>query len=100
MPNKKNQDFMSSFRWHSCIGLDHLFRGGEQDVRSLPVSSNYVKKMFVAAGRGAGNRGLLIHRTKRCLWKMSKDNSYIEPVCHSDVLTLDDLQGEETTMNI
>ena len=29
---------------------------------------------------------------------MRKDNSYIAPVSHSDVLTLDDLQGEETTM--
>lgn len=95
----KDDDFsFTSFKWHSSVGIDNVLTDSKRYVSKLPSNSGYVKRMFVAAGHGGDDKSLLIHKTKHCLWKMSSDNSYIEPVFSSDVLSLEDLKDDITTM--
>jgi len=44
--------------------------------------------MFTAAGNN-----ILIHKTTRCLWKISDDKKTIEPVFSSDVLSTEDVKA-------
>ena len=96
---KDDSSSMTSFRWHSSVGIDAALSNSKRYVTRLPSDSEYVKRMFVAAGRGNDGKEQLIHRTKTCLWKMSADNSYIEPVFASDVLSVDDLNEDITTLS-
>jgi hypothetical protein len=47
--------------------------------------------MFIVAGEN-----FLIHKTTRCLWKLSDDKKSIEPVFNRDVLTEDDVKAAMT----
>lgn len=95
---KDDKSSFTSFRWHSSIGPDVAISNSKRYVTRLPVDHEYVKRMFIAAGRGNDGKAQLIHRTKTCLWKMSSDNSYIEPVFASDVLSVEDLGEDITTI--
>lgn len=95
----KDDDFsFTSFSWNSSVGIDACLSNSKRFISQLPAKSEYVGKMFIAAGRGGDNKGILIHKTKHCLWKFSKDNSYIEPVFASDVLSVEDLDEDINTM--
>lgn len=74
------------FRWHSATGLDAALSGAENVVVRLPYNAR-VASMFVAAGND-----MLIHKTTKCLWKMSKDKKAIEPVFNNDILSEDDVK--------
>lgn len=87
-----------NFRWHSSLGIDTVLDNTKRLVTELPRSSEYVSRMFVAAGRRNDGGNLLIHKLRHCLWEMSDDNSYIKPVHASDVLTLQDLEDDITTI--
>ena len=77
-------DFLQDFTWHSAIGIDSAL-DGKRFVTRLR-KSHRAMGMFEASGNG-----LLIHKTTRCLWKISDDKKYIEPVFGNDVLTEDDV---------
>lgn len=96
--NRNDESSFTSFRWHSSVGIDTVLGDSKRYIARLPAKSAYVARMFVASGRGGDNKALLIHRTKKSLWKMSSDNSYIEPVFSSDVLSVDDLKDDITTI--
>ena len=73
--------------WHSSIGFKKLEnRVVRKYVAGLPINSR-VMSMFASAGRD-----VLIHKTTKCLWRMSKDGKSIEPVFANDVLTVDDVK--------
>jgi len=91
----KDDDFsFTNFQWHSSVGIDATLTNSKRYVANLPSNSEYVAKMFRCAGRCGDNRDILIHKTKHCLWKFSEDNSYIEPIFASDVLSLDDINDD------
>ena len=73
-------DVLEDFTWHSAIGID-CDLDGKRLVARLPRTRRALG-MFEASGND-----LLIHKTTRCLWKLSDDNKHIEPVFGSDVLT-------------
>jgi hypothetical protein len=79
-------DIFEGFCWHSSIGIDSTLEGNKRFVTRLP-NTKVALSMFVASGNN-----LLIHKTTRCLWKMSDDKKTIEPVFSSDVLSLDEVQ--------
>jgi hypothetical protein len=73
--------------WHSSLGLKSLEdRVARRFIASLPVNTR-VMAMFASAGRD-----VLVHKTTKCLWRMSKDGKSIEPVFANDVLTEDDVR--------
>ena len=76
----RTEDF-EGFSWHSSIGIDCSLDGSRKFVTRMP-NSRQARSMFVAAGDS-----LLVHKTTRCLWKVSDDKKFIEPVFSSDVLT-------------
>ena len=78
-------DILRDFTWHSAIGIDCALDGKKFVTRLR--RSRRVMSMFEASGND-----LLIHKTTRCLWKISDDKKYIEPVFGNDVLTEDDVQ--------
>lgn len=78
-------DILRDFTWHSAIGIDCAL-DDKKFVTRLRMSRN-VMGMFEASGND-----LLIHKTTRCLWKISDDKKYIEPVFGNDVLTEDDVR--------
>jgi hypothetical protein len=80
-----DDDFFSSFNWHSSIGIDSAIDGDKRFVTRIP-NSREARAMFTAAGNN-----LLIHKTTKCLWKLNGD--CIEPVFSSDVLTEDDVKS-------
>jgi len=91
----KDDEFsFTNFQWHSSVGIDATLNNTKRYVSSLPVNSEYVAKMFRCAGRGGDSRNILIHKTKHCLWKFSDDNSHIEPIFASDVLSVDDINED------
>ncbi len=69
------------FNWHSSIGVDSAMEGNKRFVTRIP-NTRRARSMFVASGND-----LLIHRTTRCLWRISDDKESIEPVFGSDVLS-------------
>lgn len=84
-----DKDFFASFAWHSSLGMDCV-AGKVKAIKSLP--NNKVARGFFFS---AGNK-LLIHKTTKCLWRVSKDGKTIEPVFASDVLTEEDLKEAMT----
>jgi len=84
-----SKDILQDFTWHSCIGIDCTL-DGKKFVSRLP-NNKRAMAMFEASGNS-----LLIHKTTRCLWKLSDDSKYIEPVFGNDVLTEDDVREAMT----
>jgi hypothetical protein len=77
-------DVFENFTWHSAIGVDFAL-DGRKFVTRLP-NTKRARTMFEATGND-----MLIHKTSRCLWKLSDDKKHIEPVFSSDVLTEDEV---------
>jgi len=95
----KDDEFsFTNFQWHSSVGIDASLTNSKRCVSSLPSESEYVAKMFRKAGRGGDNKDILIHKTKHCLWKFSDDNSCIEPIFASDVLSIEDIKDDIDTI--
>lgn len=82
-----SQDIFEGFCWHSSIGIDSTLDGNKRFVTRLP-NTKVAMSMFVSSGNN-----LLIHKTTRCLWKMSEDKKTIEPVFSSDVLSVDEVKA-------
>jgi hypothetical protein len=61
--------------------------GNKRFMTRLP-NNRQAQAMFVASGNN-----LLIHKTTRCLWKLSDDKKTIEPVFSSDVLSVDEVKA-------
>jgi len=80
------EDVFEGFGWHSSIGIDCALDGSRRFVTRLP-NTKVAMSMFLAVG----NR-FLVHKTTRCLWKLSDDKKSIEPVFSSDVLTEDEVK--------
>jgi hypothetical protein len=81
-----SNDIFENFNWHSSIGIDQTLAGDKRFVTRLP-NNRRARAMFEAAGDD-----LLIHKTTRCLWKLSDDKKGIEPVFSNDVLTEDEVR--------
>lgn len=79
-------DIFEDFNWHSSLGFDATLASNRKVVTRLP-NSREARSMFTAVGNN-----LLIHKTTRCLWKLSDDKEGIEPVFGNDVLTEDDVK--------
>lgn len=69
------------FEWHSSVGVDDAIskRSGET------VSRMANNELNLSGFQRAGN-SLLVHKTKKALWKISKDGNFIETVFDTDVL--------------
>lgn len=98
MITKDDELSFTNFQWHSSVGIDPVLNNAKRYVSRLPANSEYVAKMFRCAGRGGDNNSILIHKTKHCLWKFSDDNSHIEPIFASDVLSVDDIKDDIETI--
>jgi hypothetical protein len=81
-----NGDIFESFNWHSSLGFDSTLASSRKVVTRLP-NSKEARSMFTSVGSN-----LLIHKTTRCLWKLSDDKKGIEPVFGNDILTEDDVK--------
>ena len=81
------KDVFEGFSWHSSIGMDCAIDGNRRFVTRLP-NSRVARSLFSAVGDK-----LLIHKTTRCLWKLSDDKQSIEPVFSSDVLTEEEVKA-------
>ena len=81
------KDIFEGFAWHSSVGMDCVPEEGRRFVSKLP-NTVVARRMFTAAGGD-----FLIHKTTRCLWKLSEDKKSIEPVFSSDVLTDDEVKA-------
>ncbi len=77
-------DIFDSFDWHSSIGIDQALKAPSKVVK-MPWNIR-ASTMFVAAGND-----LLVHKTTKCLWRMSQDKKSIEPVFENDVLSAEDV---------
>lgn len=88
----------TNFQWHSSVGIDATLSNSRRYVARIPADSDYVRQMFRCAGRGGDDRDILIHKTKHCLWRFSDDNSHIEPIFASDVLSLEDINEDIKTL--
>lgn len=82
-----DNDIFEGFCWHSSIGIDSTLEGNKRFVTRLP-NNRIAMSMFTASGSN-----LLIHKTTRCLWRLSEDKKTIEPVFSSDVLSEDDVRS-------
>ena len=82
-----SEDIFEGFCWHSSIGIDSTLDGNKKFVTRLP-NTRVALDMFTASGNN-----LLIHKTTRCLWKLSDDKKTIEPVFSSDVLSVDEVKA-------
>jgi len=80
-----SKDVLNDFTWHSALGIDCAL-DGKRFVTRLRKSRK-ILSMFEASGND-----LLIHKTTRCLWKISDDKKHIEPVFGNDVLTEDEVR--------
>ena len=80
-------DVFDSFSWHSSIGIDFALDGRKRFVSKMENTASNMA-MFIAAGND-----LLIHKTTRCLWKLSDDKKHIEPVFNNDVMTEEDVHA-------
>lgn len=81
------QDLFEGFSWHSSMGMDCALDGSRRFVTRLP-NTHVARAMFIMAGDS-----FLVHKTTRCLWKLSDDKKSIEPVFSSDVLTEEELKA-------
>ena len=81
------EDIFEGFCWHSSIGIDSTLDGNKKFVTRL-ANNRVSMGMFTASGSN-----LLIHKTTRCLWKLSEDKKTIEPVFSSDVLSVDEVNA-------
>lgn len=81
-----SNDIFENFNWHSSIGIDQTLSGDKRFVTRLP-NNRRARAMFEAAGDD-----LLIHKTTRCLWKITEDTKGIEPIFSNDVLTEDEVR--------
>lgn len=79
-----SRDIFEDFMWHSSIGIDAALDGNKRFVTRLP-NTKKARAMF-----SASSENTLIHRTTKALWKITDDNSAIEPVFATDVLTEED----------
>ena len=79
-------DIFEHFNWHASIGIDQALSGNKKFVSRMPNTAS-VREMFTAAGGD-----VLIHKTTRCLWKISDNKKSIEPVFSNDVLTDDEVK--------
>ena len=79
-------DFLDGFCWHSSLGISGFTSddGNERFVTRM-ANTKEARSMFIAAGDD-----LLIHKTTKCLWRMSDDGKSIVPVFASDVLSEDE----------
>lgn len=83
-------DIFDNFDWHSVTGFDRVLQGSSsRPVRRLAKTASNMD-MFEPAGDG-----LLIHKTKGALWRLSDDGNAIVPVFDSEVLTAEDLESLE-----
>ena len=82
-----NQEIFEGFCWHSSIGIDSTLEGNKRFVTRLP-NTRQARSMFTASGNN-----LLIHKTTKCLWKLTGDKQAIEPVFSSDVLSVDEVKA-------
>lgn len=73
-------DILEDFQWNSAVGIDGALEG-QRLVTRLPRTKKALM-MFEASGND-----LLIHKTTRCLWRLSDDDKHIEPVFGNDILT-------------
>lgn len=80
-------DIFEGFCWHSSIGIDSNLDGNKRFVTRMPYDRS-AAAMFVSAGNN-----LLIHKTTRCLWKLSDDKKTIIPTFDSDVLSADEVKN-------
>jgi hypothetical protein len=67
--------------------MDCAVGEGRRFVTRLP-NTTASRGMFTAAGGD-----FLIHKTTRCLWRLSEDKKSIEPVFSGDVLTDDEVKA-------
>ena len=81
-----SDDVISGFCWHSSIGIDSAMEGNKRFRTRLSRSLENMS-MFIASGDNT-----LIHKTTRCLWRVSPDKKTIEPVFSSDVLSEDEVR--------
>lgn len=81
-----NADVLEGFCWHSSIGIDSNLEGNKEFVTRI-AADRQAMSMFFAAGKDT-----LIHKTTKCLWRLSEDKKTIEPMFGSDVLSSDDVQ--------
>jgi len=79
------KDIFEGFSWHSSIGIDCALDGNKRFVTRLP-NTRSARSMFIASGNN-----LLIHKTTKCLWRLSDKKDFIEPVFSNDVLTEEDV---------
>ena len=84
MPEK---DIFDGFGWHSSVGMDCSVDGNTKFVTRLKNTVT-ARSMFTAAGGD-----FLVHKTTRCLWKLSEDKKFVEPVFSGDVLTDDEVKA-------
>lgn len=82
-----NDGIFDNFNWHSSIGIDCSLTGGDKRFVTRLPNTKTARMLFVAAGND-----LLIHKTTRCLWKLSENKKSIEPVFSNDVLTEDEVK--------
>jgi len=80
-----SDEIFEGFCWHSSIGIDSSLEGNKKFVTRMP-NNKQARSMFTASGNN-----LLIHKTTRCLWKLSDDKQTIVPVFSSDVLSVDEV---------
>lgn len=85
-----DKDIFADFNWHSSIGIDATLEGNKRFVTRIG-NTKQARSMFVDAGSE-----LLIHKTTRCLWRISDDKKSIEPVFRHDILTEDDVKAAMT----
>lgn len=88
------KDILSEFGYHSAIGMDSFFKEDNRNVISKIKWNSKIASAFVASGGD-----FLIHKTSKCLWRLSKDKSFIEPVLANDVLSEDDVISMEDETN-
>lgn len=84
---KTRNDIFENFNWHSSIGIDQALYGDKRFVTRMPNTAS-ARNMFADSGEN-----ILIHKTTRCLWKISDDKKTIEPVFSNDVLTEDEVRA-------
>jgi len=82
-------DYLDSFQWHSSIGIDDSIDTNKKFVSRVAFTDN-MRRLFADGGDG-----LLIHKSTKALWRVSDDGNSIEPVFDTDVLTEEELLGED-----
>ena len=81
----EQKDVYDGFTWHSAIGIDFAM-DGRRTFQTRMANTPKARSMFLAAGNKC-----LIHKTTKCLWKISPEGDYIEPIFSTDVLSESDV---------